>query len=93
MAKQALVVTTEHRGVFFGYGELTEGKTAELDNARMCVFWSESTKGVVGLAAQGPQVGSRITPAAPHIVLEGVTAKMQCSEQAIKQWEKDLWQK
>ena len=91
MAKQALVVTTEYKGVFFGYGEAQEGKTIELDNARMCVYWNEATKGVVGLAAIGPQVGCRITPAAPKIMLEGVTAKMTCSEVAVKQWEKELW--
>ena len=93
MTVQALVVTTEHKGVFFGYGELREGKVIELDKARMCVYWSEQTKGVVGLASHGPQVGSRITPAAPHIILEDVTAKIVCSEAAAKQWENDLWQK
>jgi len=93
MAKQALMVTTEHKGVFFGYGEAQESKTIELDNARMCVYWNEATKGVVGLAAIGPQLGCRITPAAPKIYLNGVTAIMVCSEIATKQWEKEPWQK
>ena len=89
--KQALVVTTEHRGVFFGYGEITTGKTIKLTEARMCVYWSPDVKGVVGLAANGPTEGCRIGPAAPAITLQGVTSIMEVSTAAEAQWQKQPW--
>lgn len=36
--KIALVVTTEHKGVFFGYGVPTTEKTIRIEQARMCVY-------------------------------------------------------
>ena len=74
MAKQALVVTTAHRGVFFGYGEQTEKDTITLENARMCLYWPVENKGVLGLASDGPKKGSRVSPAAPNIT--GQLAKL-----------------
>ena len=89
--KQALVVTTEHRGVFFGYGEVTDGDTIRLEQCRMCVFWPAENKGVVGLAADGPKKGAKIGPPAPAMTLRGVTAVMEASEGAAKAWEKGPW--
>jgi len=88
-----VVVTTDkdRQGVFYGTLDKHEGDEVELLDARMAVYWSEQTKGVVGLASIGPQVGSRITPPAPRIWLNGVTAIMVCSKEAVKQWEKGLW--
>ncbi len=92
MKKQIpLVVTTEHRGVFFGYGTPTTESTLRLEKARMCVFWSAEIKGVVGLAATGPNKNCRIGPAAPAITLQKVTAIMECSSQAEKQWNLEPW--
>ena len=95
MAKtdKALVVTTEHRGVFFGYGNpaLATDKTITINQARMCVHWSESIKGVLGLAATGPDSNCRITPSVPSISLAGVTSIMKCSEAATKAWEAGPW--
>jgi hypothetical protein len=86
-----LVVTTAHRGVFFGYGKPIQNKTIRLENARMCVKWSENMKGVVGLAAYGPGRGCRIGPAAPAITLQDVTSVMEVSEQAEKAWLAQPW--
>ncbi len=92
--KTAVVVTTEHRGVFFGYGdpELKPDRQINLSNCRMCISWGAKTKGVVGLASIGPQVDCRVTPAAPVVNLNGVTSIMVCSEQAASRWEEGLWQ-
>lgn len=49
-----LVVTTAHRGVFFGFAKPTENKTIRLRDAQMCVYWSADVKGVLGLASKGP---------------------------------------
>jgi len=74
---QPLVVTTEHKGVFFGYGIPTENKTIRLERCRMAVYWSSDVKGVVGLAATGPTASCKIGPAAPALTLQGVTAVME----------------
>ena len=90
--KQALVITTAHKGVFFGYGIASDAKTIRLDQCRMCIYWSSETKGVVGLAADGPQKGSRVSPAAPAMTIQDVTSCMEASEAAVIAWEKGIWQ-
>ena len=86
-----LVVTTLHRGVFFGYGEPTTEKTIRLIDARMCVFWSSDIKGVLGLAATGPSATCRITPKVPAMTLQDVTGVQETTEQAAKAWESSPW--
>ncbi len=90
---KAFVVTTLHRGVFFGYGEITDDKTIKLRNVRMCVSWPVENHGMVGLAANGPAKGSRISPAAPSVILQDVTAVFEASPEAIKNWESEIWQR
>lgn len=92
-AKQALVVTTAHKGVFFGYGIPSDADTIRLENARMCVYWDAAIKGVLGLAATGPLGSSRVGPAVPALTLRDVTSVMEVSEEAIKNWEKGSWGK
>jgi len=87
---KALVVTTDKRGVFFGYGE-TSMPEIKLERARMCVYWSEDVKGVLGLAATGPTKGCRITAQVPSISLNGVTAVMEASDAAAAAWEQAAW--
>jgi hypothetical protein len=91
-AKQkALLVTTEHRGVFFGYGERTDGNVITLSDAQMCIYWSSEVKGVLGLATVGPLKGSRVTPAVPLITLQKVTSVTECTPQAEKVWKQLPW--
>lgn len=92
--KRYVVVTTDinRRGVFGGILESAKGGNVVLKDARMCVYWSRDTKGVVGLAAIGPQKGSRISAPAPRIELDGVTAIMDCTDEARKLWEAAPWQ-
>ncbi len=88
----AVVVTTSHQGVFFGYSDcVVADGSVNLAQARMCVYWPEETHGVVGLAAVGPTDRARISPAAPNITLRDVTAVMQCSAEAITRWEAEPW--
>lgn len=89
--QKALVVTTEHKGVFFGYGEPSGEKTIILTNARMCVYWDSSVHGVLGLAGNGPSPNCKITPKVLKITLQGVTSIMECSEAATKAWESEPW--
>lgn len=90
--KRYVVVTTEHRGVFGGYLEGSDsGKSVVLTEARMCVYWSAETRGVVGLAQTGPKDGCRISPAAPRIRLNAVTAVMDASKKAELAWGDEVW--
>ena len=87
-----LVITTAHRGVFFGYGDPNQkSKTIRITDARMCVYWSSDVKGVVGLAAKGPTKECRIGPAAPAITLTDVTAVMEVSPEAEQRWKEEPW--
>ncbi len=86
-----LLITTAHKGVFFGYGLPTTDKIIRLENARMCVHWSADVKGITGLAGKGPTKGCRIGPAAPAVTLQDVTSVMEVSDEAAKKWEEGPW--
>jgi hypothetical protein len=95
-AERAIVVCTAKRGVFFGYTtqppDVIMGRAiSTITHARMCVYWSAATKGVMGLASIGPQKGSRIGPMVPELTFEGPTAVMVCTDDAIKAWESGTW--
>jgi hypothetical protein len=86
-----LVVTTQHRGVFFGFGRPTVNKTIRLTRVQMCVYWSSDVKGVLGLAAKGPTRGCKIGPPVPAMTLQDVTGVMEASEEAQKAWASQPW--
>ena len=86
-----VVVTTVHKGVFFGYGEPSDKATVRIEKARMCVYWSADVKGVLGLAATGPSKNCKVGPAVPAITLREVTSVMEASEEAAKAWESGPW--
>jgi hypothetical protein len=94
--ERPILVTTARRGVFFGY--TTEDAEAiiargnmTLTNARNCIYWSKETHGYHGLAAIGPQRGSRVGPAVPKLSVESITSVADCSETAIKAFEAEPW--
>lgn len=92
--ERAVVVTTEHRGVFFGYLEKGADKSPEsieLRNCRMCVYWSAETKGVLGLAATGPVRGCKITHQVPKMIAYKITAVLDCAPEAVAAWEAGIW--
>ena len=89
--KQALLVTTSHKGVFFGYGFKSTAKDIELIDARMCVSWSADMHGVLGLASKGPSASCRISDKVSSIILKDVTAQIPVSADAIKRWEESEW--
>jgi hypothetical protein len=89
-----VLITTDKdkRGVFAGY--LKEDKSPDyvvLTEVRMAVYWSSNCKGVLGLASTGPMKGSRISNSAPESKIYGVTSITKCTDVAVKQWEKGLW--
>ncbi len=93
MEKRYVVVTTDstRRGVFFGELVKQQNDVVILENAKMAVYWSANVKGVLGLAATGPLPGCRITPAVQKLEINGITAIMDCSPDAVESWHKEWW--
>ena len=87
-----VVVTTTHRGVFFGYAHDVSGETIRLERSRLCLYWSADVKGFMGLASTGPSKGCRIGPEAT-ITLRNITAVLDATADAVKAWESAPWQK
>jgi hypothetical protein len=85
-----VVVTTAHRGVFFGYAGDTDGEQIALKQARLCIYWSADVKGFMGLAASGPSKSCKVGPAA-DITLRNITAVLECTPAAVEAWEKAPW--
>ena len=85
-----VIVTTAHRGVFFGYADKTDGETIDLKRARLCVYWSADMKGFMGLAATGPSATCRIGPPA-DITLRNITAVLAVDGPAAAKWESAPW--
>jgi hypothetical protein len=85
-----VLVTTAHRGVFFGYADDTDGETIKLNSARLCVYWSADCRGFMGLAANGPTSNCKIGPAA-DIELRNITSVLEVTKAAVDAWEKAPW--
>lgn len=90
---QSVVVTTEHRGVFFGMLDTNDetAKVVTIKDAQMCVYWSADVQGVLGLASTGPSKSCRVTPKVPKITLQGVTAVIEATPEAAKAWSERPW--
>lgn len=90
--ERAVVVTTAHRGVFFGYAKDTSGDTIKLRAGRNCIYWSAAVRGFAGLAATGPDKESRVGPAA-DMEIRAITAVLEATPDAIAAWERGPWGK
>jgi len=89
-----VLVTTAHRGVFFGYAAsavLPQDGRISLARARMAVYWDAEVKGVLGLAVTGPSKGCRVTPAVAALDLNALTSLAACSPAAAAAWEAAPW--
>lgn len=93
-ARQAVLVTTQYRGVFFGYmsqsAKRTLPKEVRLTDARNCVSWDTSCRGFLGLANHGPTESCRIGPKA-DITLYDITSVSDIQPDARKRWEAAPW--
>lgn len=90
--ERPVLVTTEHRGVFFGYlvGEPAKEKVL-LKRARNCIYWSADVLGFVGLAERGPSMGCRVGPPAEEMTIFDITSVLTCTPAAVEAWEKSPW--
>ena len=88
--ERAVIVTTVHKGVFFGYSDDTDGATIKLRSARNCIYWPSENQGFMGLASMGPVNGARVGPAV-DITLRDITSVIECTPAAVSAWEKIQW--
>ena len=83
--ERAVIVCTEHRGVFFGYAKDTSGDVIHLRGARMAIYWG-TTRGVMELAETGPTTSSKISARA-NIEVRKISAVFEVTAEAITKWE------
>lgn len=95
VGKVAVLITTDNtkRGVFMGFIDPKDADkdTLVAEEVRMAVKWSVEVRGVVGLAAHGPDKNCRITAPAKRATLKGVTAVLEITDEALKAWRKEPW--
>lgn len=89
--EKAVLITTEKRGVFFGYTTDTSGDTINLRAARNCIQW-RGLRGFLALASQGPTDQCRVGPAA-DLEVRGITSVAACTPEAVAAWESAPWRK
>jgi len=83
--ERPVIVTTKHRGVFFGYTKDGTGESVQLSRARMAIYWG-TTRGVMQLAETGPTEKSKISARA-DVLLHDVTAVFEVAPTAVEAWE------
>lgn len=80
-----VLVTTSHRGVFFGYATDTSGDRVHLARARMAIQFG-TTRGVMELCETGPTIRSKISARA-DLDVRSVTSVMEVTPTAAERWE------
>jgi hypothetical protein len=83
--ERPVLVTTSHRGVFFGYATDTSGDRIHLRACKMAIYWA-TKKGLFELAHTGPNANSRVSLPA-DIEVRGVTSVMEVTLEAVAKWE------
>lgn len=89
MSKKAVLITTEFRGVFFGYVANDKKLPEEITitGAKNCIYWSKDCGGFLGLAANGPTNECRIGKRVNEVTLYKITSVTPVDEKAVKAWE------
>jgi hypothetical protein len=87
---QAVLCTTEFRGVFFGFVKKESNLPDEitLTDARNCIYWSSDCRGFLGLAAKGPTKECKIGAQIKEITLYKITSVTPVGEEAVDAWRK-----
>lgn len=83
--ERPVLVTTEHKGVFFGWATETAGSIIALKRCRLCIYWSVDMRGFMGLASIGPSKDCKIGPPA-DIELRDITSVTECTPEAAEKW-------
>ncbi len=95
--KIPVLITTDNtkRGVFFAYVDSEDAMKGDeniiAEEVQMCVYWDTETRGVLGLAANGPTKNCRITSPVKKALIKGVTFIAEVSKDAVKKWKSEPW--
>jgi hypothetical protein len=89
MEQNPVLVTTEFRGVFFGFVKDNSKLPNEitLTNARNCLYWASSVGGFMGLASKGPDSNCNIGSKVKEITLYKITSVTPVEEGAAEKWQ------
>lgn len=87
-----IVVLTEFKVIFCGWSSDYNEQTVNLRDARQACYYSAETKGLLGLATNGPARGSKIGPAVTSLQCRRVVNVIECSSAAQKAWEGAKWE-
>lgn len=87
--KQPVLITTEFRGVFFGFIKNDKDLPNEitLTNVRNCIYWSSDCGGFLGLAQNGPTKSCKIGTQVPEVTLYKITSVSPVTDKAVKAWQ------
>ena len=93
--KKPVLVTTKHRGVFFGYmengAEETLPNNIRLTDVKNCIYWSSDIGGFLGLASKGPSDQCKIGERVKSLVLYDITSVTDVEPDAVEAWEAAKW--
>lgn len=91
--RKAVLVTTAHKGIFFGYLASDVAKAQiTITRGRNIIYFDAATKGFMGLAENGPTPGCRIGPAVVgNSTLFDITGVFEVSDAAIPKFEEAPW--
>lgn len=87
--RNPVLITTRHRGVFFGYVEAPVdevGRNAVVYDVRNCIYWSADVGGFLGLASIGPSSSCKIGAVAAKVKIFDVTSVTSVSDEAATKW-------
>lgn len=88
MKNKAVLVTTEFRGVFFGFvkDDKNTPDKITLTDVRNCIYWSRDIGGFLGLAAIGPSSECKVGTKVPELTLYKITSITPVTDEAVKKW-------
>lgn len=88
MKNKPVLVTTEFRGVFFGYVKEDKNLPDEitLTKVKNCIYWTSSIGGFLGLSGKGPDANCKIGTEVEELRLFKITSVSPVSEEAEKKW-------
>lgn len=86
--RKPVLVTTEFRGVFFGFIKKNTKLPDEitLTDVRNCIYWSIDCGGFLGLADGGPTSECKIGKRVSEITLYKITSVTPVSDKAVEAW-------
>lgn len=88
MKNKAVLVTTEFRGVFFGFVKDDKKLPAQITmmKVRNCIYWHSSVGGFLGLASNGPNEQCKLGAEVPELTLYRVTSVSPVTDGAVEKW-------